>query len=589
VSAAVWTMTCADALGAVRWSAKTLAELGVVGLTRARVSQDADSVAFRLDGASFDSETTPAGYAVPQYGDLLSVYRDGVRWFYGKVTSLPRSGGGAEESIAVTAEGPTWWLSRCVLQQAWQGQTTTYNKGRLILFRSLAGARITVGEQLAAILAFAEAAGAPIDWNEDDLDGLAMYPPENEVLDVTCAEALRICLRWAPDATTWWDYAGAGAPVLRIARHATATAVSLAIPDTAERLSIVRRDDLAVPGIRLRYEKTNSADGDTWTTVVEDTAGDVAAFGALALTIDLQGVQSATVSQRIRTMALPAISGTTFWKQFCPWMNDARVTSLTISGSAATPTPLANLILEGSIQDWMKDDLDVDVVESVVTAKASYNVEVGGKVVAQLKDIALSARIVTTDGATKTYRTVVSSQAGEAIPVGLAAALYAALSIVHHEGSASFAAEDCRDDVHPGLVLNLTGCAAAWATMRAAIQRVDDDVDAGTTAIAFGPPGHLDSSDYIALLRPSRRRAPSARHTERTSGKAGDGNEVAISGAIPGFDGIAGPVLQCDAEVIGSGSQTIELKPGATGWAAYKPMVISSDGTVMKPDWLRAH
>jgi len=285
--------------------------------------------------------------------------------------------------------------------------------------------------------------------------------------------------------------------------------------------------------------------------------------------------------------ALPAVTTTAFWQKFCPWMANAKVKNLAIVSGTVDTALLANRILEGSVSDWMKDHLSVQVAESQCEASVDYDIEVGAVTVKKMKAVAVNARVVSTNGVSKTYRFVSSSTAGEPVPVGLAAKLFAALSIVHFEGSLVATDTDCRSDVWPGLVLNLTGGASAWATMRASVQRVDDDVDAGRTSLTFGPPNHLDATDYVTLLRASRRMTMTAKAAEKASGKVADGQELDLSGKIPGLTGAAGVLHQKDSETIGTGTKQIKLDP--TGQSAYQVLTVGADGNVMQPGYVRAH
>jgi hypothetical protein len=88
----------------------------------------------------------------------------------------------------------------------------------------------------------------------------------------------------------------------------------------------------------------------------------------------------------------------------------------------------------------------------------------------------------------------------EAPPTGFALEYYASLQPLQWEGSVGIHEVDCGGDFRPGKVLNLAGGRAAWATMRAVIQIVTQELERGITTIDFGPPDHLSPQDFVNQL-----------------------------------------------------------------------------------------
>jgi hypothetical protein len=141
----------------------------------------------------------------------------------------------------------------------------------------------------------------------------------------------------------------------------------------------------------------------------------------------------------------------------------------------------------------------------------------------------LYTRVVGTNAQSQIYSRLTSETAGEPVPAGLAQALYAAVSVLQYDGALELTEEECSGVGAPGLLLNLTGGRAEWATMAAQIQRVEEKIDVGQTKITVGPAKHLGHAELTAWLRANRSRRISYRLGERTSGSA-SGNAAKVQG-----------------------------------------------------------
>jgi len=82
----------------------------------------------------------------------------------------------------------------------------------------------------------------------------------------------------------------------------------------------------------------------------------------------------------------------------------------------------------------------------------------------------------------------ITVQNGDGIGSGQARRLYEALHEMPWEGSVVIADEECNTGLYPGKVVNILGGAPAWATMRALVQSVTEDLSAGRTTVTFGLP-----------------------------------------------------------------------------------------------------
>jgi hypothetical protein len=114
-----------------------------------------------------------------------------------------------------------------------------------------------------------------------------------------------------------------------------------------------------------------------------------------------------------------------------------------------------------------------------------------------------------------TYTHLTVEAEAEEVPMGLAAEIYASLSVLQYEGTVKNTQAEVPSDIGIGQNLNLTGGASAWASMNAQIQQIDEDVDAGETTITIGPAKHLGGDDLLEQTRAQRNWNPAAYRNER--------------------------------------------------------------------------
>jgi hypothetical protein len=586
---------------------KSFADWGLSNLHRTRVSQAQDTVSFTCPGPYDAAELFPFGSTVE-----ISFQPDSgnpVKWFYGRVIQVPRSGPGVEENMDYVAAGPWWFLDNLVYQQVWNsgsreqpyelqdnevklgeetvydeetGEDVTYDiigfyKSRVILGQKQDGTRQNSGEVITDVINYAIAAGAPIALGtiEPDLD-----VPYDEQNDITCAEAIRRMLRWSPDAVTWFDYSTEPYPTFHCARRAELQSLSIGISDEViSNLSIIPRPDIQVPAVVLKFEQTNTVNGVDYESVTIQKYPESATgreFGALTATLQLAGTEATILSQKIKVEKINDIGSTLgqdlFWQKHDETFRSTGNIVSAIAGLSTnvSATPYANELKEGQIQDWMTG---VHVQEVTYTAVATVTIlDDSGKTI-KIEKKALSCKIITTDATTKTYQKVASLIAGETVPVGLAESIYNSLNPLQYEGKITLTEEECGflivgadpsiGDFRAslGFTLNLTGGLPAWATMEALIQQIDEDVDSGITTISFGPPEQLSIQDLMEFLRANRGRAVAFSYQKRGTGESSSGeNSIALSGPTP-LVNTAGASGQTKLLVVTDDTRKIVLDP----------------------------
>lgn len=231
------------------------AEAGVTDIVRRRGHLRVETCTLHLEGTPFD--------APPLFspGSPVTVRRDGLPWFAGRVTAVPGSGDGRTESLAYVLNGPWWYLEKLVYRQAWtlHGGATQASISRAVLGQDADGTRLTSGQVIAQVLAYAIEAGAPFQIGTIEPDD---FLPLDETRNVTCAQILRRMLHWHPDCVLWFDHGTEGGPTLHCRSRFNLPAAVLTVgqpPLTAVR-GLTSREDLLTPAVVLYYETHEGTD-----------------------------------------------------------------------------------------------------------------------------------------------------------------------------------------------------------------------------------------------------------------------------------------------------------------------------------------
>jgi len=491
--------------------------------------------------------------------------RDDVPVFVGIPRAAERFHSAAGEGIRYTLEGPWNWLQRRALIQdhmvvvdpATSTVPTLLPQGFALLSQDDGGSSISVNIAITDLIDLAIASGLPI--LRGYFDGLDHYIAWDEVADLTVADAIIRLLASAPDAVCSWDYTtmtgGDYTPTINIGRRATLTAITLDIaPEGAAAADIIdgtyasfvnhqlkARADLIVPYVRIIYRRINQVDGVAYLQLEPDEAGSGSATSdnALVRTITLAGstytsnTVALPVTVRVLSSALTA-SGTTtsgsdfdalvdFWKSKHAFLADAGVTitEFRATGRRATDptvtlnTTLGKEIMTGGKAPWMTS---VTTQDQTYTVEVAFTKTLNGSLTGDRQ--ILTAGVLASDADNRTYSYVESSDYSppEPTPVGLASSLYAALGVVHYEGSFSLIEPECALTIRPQHLVNFSGGATAWATMNAVVQSTSADLDSGTTTVQIGFPAHLGPTDLVEICRSNRLKKSAETGLIRTTG-----------------------------------------------------------------------
>lgn len=581
-----WTLINADAVE------KTFADWELGGLERKRINQQSDTVAFTARGAAYDGEP------LFEQGETLTIRRDGVTWFQGRVVRVPRLGEAGAETMRYELVGPWWYLEDLVFQQEWKQLSdfadensvlTGVNRSRVVIGQTVEGAKQSGATQIAEVIAFAIAQGRPLQLGtiEPDAD-----IPWDELKDPSCAEVIRRVLRWTPDAVTYFDYTTTP-PTLHVKHRASLPAYTMTVNAGApvQALKIAPRHDLQRSVVVLKYEQTQTVNNQDFTRLITDhypAEVDENAIGALTMTLELSGSNASYQQQTITTSPIDENS-VTWWKKKLPWLKS--VGSVAISGGTCTPDDLPNELLTGTIAGWMGKQSGLVEVKANLSYERLKDPETAFDEALNPKlEVKHSLSIVTkvrgTNATSQTFTRLKRFTPGEPVPVGLAQKLYEAVGLLPYEGVLELKEPEIAGAAAPGRALQLLGGRAEWTSMHAVIQTVTEKIDSGETHIVFGPAKHLGADDLLGLLRVNRVRVPTYRATERKTGKpAGkaevDGvEEMPAENASPGAGGTSRLMLL--ASDGGDGKVILDVDDCASKELKIRELDICEDGVAKK-------
>jgi len=629
---------------------KSLADWGLNNPVRTLVSQGRDLLTFCADGALADSAPVfPFHADVTLYRDRSQnadgTYWGGIGWFSGKVIAVPSRGTPGAESLSYKIAGPWWYLENYTFLQAYRNVFLGYSTGivqpqygqkyssHLFLNQGFAttGAvnpwvKITTGQQILEVLNWVlmpftnQNVAAPFQIGMVTPDADA---PIDEVRDLTCAEVIHKLLRWTPDAVTWFDYS-TSPPTFHCRRRSELTGALVGmVNDVLESFSILPRQDLQAPSVRIFYETVISVNGQATLSLAEDHYPDPlpvdpqSQFATLQFTIDLQGLQS-TVATGV--LGVDGLNPTdpSWWISKHPQLDStdsrAGIQSFSIDpnsleripnpptdshGNAVADKGYTLELTSGQIADWMNKDAQ----RMTIKIRANITFKNG----TALKNQLLSYQCLTTNASAGVYQSQNISAYPEPLPVGLAKVIYDAISPLQYQGSAVLVEDECSGRVTVGKTLDLAGSStAAWATMNSLVQRVTEELATGRTTVDFGPPGYLTAGQLVDLLRVSRARNIRSNYSMRpqgssnaSSGSISLGRQMPEKNSIPGVippnpqvvsenaDGTGGNITCLaaggDASIVLSGARgfgSINLQLSAAGGHSMniRPLSVCQDG-----------
>lgn len=396
----LWTLTC----GGVT---KSAAAWGLRNLSCSGKSCGTGELKFRAAGQPID--TAPI-FAEKSW---VTLQRNGLGWFAGKVTKVPRAGSTSAEDVDYIISDPWYEIEKTTFQQMWvvtnlTGTATTSvttTQSRVTLSQSLDGEKMNLGQVLQEVLIYMlyAAQGLPFPTTVD-LNHLPPLPaagagkpatfqigrimpslagmtvPYRRETDVKCGEIIRGLLRYVPDVIQWFDFS-TSPPTLNFDHRfylpaATIKAVTSSVYSDGYAVSGFNptlREDLQVPVVICKYEQNNNFDGKSYASLsidkypLDGLDNDPDAF---VQTVNLVGGHATFQHQDVMVQNLPTDPG---GSATMPWVK-SHVSWLFGTASAPTIYDVANISVQAILGKdlWEQDPYVLDP-ESAPTGFALKN------------------------------------------------------------------------------------------------------------------------------------------------------------------------------------------------------------------------
>lgn len=368
---AVWKIA-GEAGKALDATQRELHTLGIQSPVVKLASLDDDSLVFRQVFA------TPAEASGMEPAQQVSLWRDGVRFFQGHITS--RKSRDTEDGgfqVDTTCLGPWWWLENTPLSgDVVDGSGKTVERMQF----SFAAGDLKV--DLTTLINRFITLGCPIQLGTIDN---CFEISQITLPGMSCADSLAEMLRWLPDAVVWFDYSvtsGTGHPALNITRRISASTLSLtAGAAPVAGCDINPRLDLQVDQVRVLFARRNVDEEMEFVELSSGHSGTAQAGGTDTITLaaDASTADDAYASLDVvidsgagagQTRTVSAYDGTTkIAAVMTDWTTAPDATSVykVGSGSGDSSKPARQLITVSGpeVSDFLpKDYFDNETVRS---------------------------------------------------------------------------------------------------------------------------------------------------------------------------------------------------------------------------------
>ena len=218
-------------------------------------------------------------YTRPELGQIVTLKRDGVIFFYGTVTNDVASITGSTQTITIQVSGPWWWMERIELtENQTDGAGGTADRVSYV-FGTDAG--VDLKTAIETLIDRAIALGVPMQRGT-----VATFfdVPRITLNQSTCSQAFTELLRLVPDCFAWFDYT-TSPPTLNVDRRGVASVTTLTIgTDNLTDLNIQPIYEMEVARVELDYVNRSA----TGLTQFQQQASGTAATGRVQ-TITISG------------------------------------------------------------------------------------------------------------------------------------------------------------------------------------------------------------------------------------------------------------------------------------------------------------
>ena len=417
-------------------------------------------------------------------------------------------------------------INRVVFETDRSGDAANFARSHVILGRD-GTTKLSTTSEITTALAWAKAVlSNSFDFTVST--GLpSVYPPPDEVVDLTCAEVVERMLRYVPYATTRWDYSQTPPHLyIEAADASSAQSLDLDVVSVAQ-CQISRRSDRDINGVRVYIERAHTVNGQFDSATVETQAsGSTGGVGIVRHTIELEGKKEEKEFNTISIQRWYVWDAIELLEQIYPNMFNSEeydYTNISTDLGAYALTPY--VLLDGEYKDWM--DASPSYADFAnVALHIEYHQErkdgTQGKDFVQDISVPMIGGFGLSDGE-ETFERVLSTIAEESIG-NIAARIYDARALLQYSGNLEIllqrGAIEFDGSRYPNQIsvegklsdsvlecgkrINLSNGRPEWETMAALISGVGIDFLSRSVSYSIDPPATLSAGDLIAIERANR-------------------------------------------------------------------------------------
>ena len=502
-------------------------------------------------------DVSEAAELVPELGQWITLWRNGVRYFTGIVTGRDPDFGASRRGYAIIVENAWWWLKQLYLSSEQEDQAGSEAERTSYVFPTG-----SPRSHLLALIDRAIAQGAPVAAGSV---AAVFNVPRLSLRNIPFSEAISEIMRWAADGTVYFTYGDAGPPKLNMQRRAPAATVTItpgnsvtpiirikpridlkveevtvlfARRETLEGKRIIRYDaysaGLSSSGLPVRQPVLVSGPEKVYDLLPQDFTDSVIVRSAPLDT----GAMIARYDERIRATGATGFSVGSFTESIAgggSFTLPAINTQITDQDGNAIPASFDHYLTRGEIREWWtKDGIEhvqarvaatiYDRVLSPAPVPGGYEALVpdwfavlGGQRYTYLintpggfaqVDIfattaSVSVPLVKTQWSTPTTLIRAEDFAFINPPSDLAENLLATQNWLPYEGTVSYVTEDIEADHHVGKKLNIAGFLPETANMGALITGHEVRLATGENTLRLGAPARQSYRDLVNRFRQS--------------------------------------------------------------------------------------
>lgn len=529
---------------------RTLAAVGAIGPKVSFRNLGVDQLTWSVMLA----DLTPGSEIIPEAGQVVTLFRSGVRFFSGHAAPARQRG----RMVGITVYGPWWWLERIFLESVQTDDTAaTADRATYALPKQ------SLTTSLNALLAAAIAKGAPLA-----IGSLAttFSAPEIRLNQMSYAQAISEAVRITPDAVLYFDYSTATPTANTVRRKtglATGSAASVdldaALVDGFEINPLI---EMQVSQVKIPYLQRAVDGGKKFALQTSGTAsagkvqvitvsGDEMDTFLPKDTLDSVQVKSGLWSTQPLVQYDPALKSLVdkyggFWggdyfagaiTYYTGFSNAKQATTsyfapLTARAKSGKPIPAGTQYFVTStdpLPEWAVEQLGAvevaitgTLIATEITTNASWSPlfkamregsSTGGPVWLSgdnwnnnqyhwlAHPLAVDGYLIPTEYAALTSVYKASDYDFISPPTGFSDGLLAAQNYLAYDGSIEFTEEECGTARYLMKAVNLTHTMTAHATMRAMLQSEELDLASGVTTLVLGAPARFSYADLVNRIR----------------------------------------------------------------------------------------